>query len=133
VNATNKRETPSYESGAGTLYWEVGLPVGEKVWSAPKIAGDNVYIVASTGTMESGDPREDTSSGTGRLYAFKLEDGSQSWDEPLEIGKTRGSIYLDKNHAYMTTVANEIVQVGNGNFIQSSTNNVVLRSWQQLN
>lgn len=133
VKATNKQETPSYESGAGTLYWEVELSVGEKVWSGPTIAGDNVYIATSTGTMETADPREDTSSGTGKLYAYKLEDGSQSWNEPLEIGKTRGSIFVNKNHAYMTTVANEIVQVGNGNFIQSSTNNVALRSWQQLN
>jgi outer membrane protein assembly factor BamB len=104
--------------------------VGEKVWSTPTIAAGWVYLATAFGTMESGNPREDLGD-TGNLYSLSLEDGSESWSID-NIGKTRGSLYVDRQHAYLTTIDNEVIQVGGGDFSEGTVNNVVLRAWRQI-
>jgi Tfp pilus tip-associated adhesin PilY1 len=135
VNATDKQETPTYAGGAGTLLWELELGVGEKVWSTPTIAAGQIYLATAFGTMESSNPRRDLSQAgqdTGNLYSISLEDGTESWSID-NIGKTRGSLYVDRQHVYLTTVPNEVTQVGGGDFTPGNVNNVVLRAWRQLN
>jgi len=131
VDVTEKLENPTYAGGAGTLLWEVVLPQGEKVWSAPTIAAGHAYIATAAGTMESSDPREDK-SGSGWLRTFDLKDGSMTWGAPLAIGKIRGSVYLDTQHLYMTTVDNKIIQIGDGDFSLDNANNVAVKTWRQL-
>jgi len=128
---------PSYTGGAGTLYWDqiIELPLGQKVWSTPTIAAGNIYLATAIGTMESGSPRSDLASDgqdTGTLYSIKMEDGSENWSID-NIGKVRGSIFVDTEHAYLTTIDNEIIQVGGDTFPPGIVNNVVLRAWRQLN
>jgi hypothetical protein len=127
---------PSYAGGAGTLYWdqEIELPLGEKVWSTPTIAAGNIYLATAIGTMESGSPRSDLASSgqdTGTFYSISLDDGSQNWSIS-NIGKVRGSVFVDKQHAYLTTINNEIIQIGSDTFPADIVNNVVLRAWRQL-
>jgi Tfp pilus tip-associated adhesin PilY1 len=131
VDATEKQEDPTYSGGAGTLLWEVMLSQGEKVWSAPTIADGHVYVATTTGAMESPDPIDDK-SGSGWLRALDLRDGSMIWGTPLAIGKIRGSVYMDRQHLYMTTVDNKIIQVGDGDFSLGNANNVALKAWRQL-
>ena len=59
VDATAKRSTPTYATGAGTLLWQYNLSTGEKVWSTPTIANGQIYVVTAFGTMESSDPGQD--------------------------------------------------------------------------
>jgi type IV pilus assembly protein PilY1 len=127
---------PSYAGGAGTLYWDqqFELPLGEKVWSTPTIAAFNIYLATAIGTMESGSPRNDLASAgqdTGTFYSISLEDGSQNWSIN-NIGKVRGSVFVDKQHAYLTTIGNEIIQIGGDTFPPDAVINVVLRAWRQL-
>jgi hypothetical protein len=133
VNASEKRATPDYETGAGTLYWEMALTAGEKVWSSPTVAGDIVYVATATGTMDSDSPRDDL-TGEGILRAIRLTGsakGIQAWSND-DIGKVRGSLYVDRQHIYLTTVNNEVVQIGNGTFTEGGASNVKLRSWKLL-
>jgi hypothetical protein len=134
VNVTDKQETPTYSGGAGTLVWELELDVGEKVWSAPTIAGYQVLLATAFGTMEGSNPREDLAAGgedTGNLLSINLEDGSESWSIE-NIGKTRSSVYVDRQHVYMTTIDNQVIQVGDEDFSSGNANNVVLKAWRQL-
>jgi len=133
---TDPENPPSYTGGAGSLYWdqEIQLPLGEKVWSTPTIAAGNIYLATAVGTMESGSPRSDLASdgqNTGTFYSLKLEDGSENWSIS-NLGKVRGSIFVDKQHAYLTTIDNEIIQIGGDTFPADAVVNVVLRAWRQL-
>jgi hypothetical protein len=135
VNATEKQENPTYAGGAGTLFWQVDLAVGEKCWSSPTLAAGQVYLATAFGTMESSNPRSDLPVGgqsTGSLYSLNMETGSQSWSID-NIGKTRGSLYVDRQHVYLTTVDNQVIQVGDeDDFSESSVNNVIMRAWREL-
>jgi hypothetical protein len=132
ISATYMNPTPTYASGAGTSYWATGpvmLPQGEKVWSTPTIAAGQIYLSTSTGTMESTDPKDDLAAGVGKLYSRSLTDGTENWN--VTTGKARGSVYVDRGHVYLTTIDNQLVQIGDGNFSESG-NNVVLKSWRQF-
>jgi len=143
VDATEKQTSPTYwdaetqSGGTGTLLWQQTLDVGEKVWSAPTIAAGRIYVATATGTMESDDPAMDK-AGSGYLYSVDLETGEKVWvDENnpegrLNVGKARGSIYVDSQHVYLTTIENEVIQVGDGNFVAGDANNAVLKSWRQF-
>ena len=135
VDATHKAESPTAAAGAGTEYWKIQLPVGEKVWSAPTIADDEAYVATSTGSMESDDPRQDWATGGSNLYALKLKDGTKSWAEPLPINKIRGSVYVDRAHLYVTTLGNEVIQIGDPAALAGSGNDgdVFLKAWRKLN
>ena len=136
VDATDKQTNPSYwnsgteQGGAGTLLWKVSLAVGEKVWSAPSIAAGRVFVATGTGTMESDNPRKDV-DGIGKLYSLKLEDGTQAWSIS-NIGKARGSMFVDRQHVYLTTINNQIRQIGEGNFPPAQANNVDLKAWREF-
>jgi Tfp pilus tip-associated adhesin PilY1 len=134
VDATDKQETPTYAGGAGTLLWQVDLAVGEKVWSSPTIAAGQIYIATAFGTMESSNPRRDLPVGgqaTGSLYSLDVESGSESWSID-NIGKTRGSLYVDRQHVSLTTIDNQIIQVGDeDDFSEGNVNNVITWAWQQ--
>ena len=148
VDATEKQTSPTYwdsveeQGGTGTLLWGQTLDVGEKVWSAPTIAAGRIYLATATGTMESDDPDADK-AGAGYLYAVDLETGNKTWEDEdsddeniqkgrLEVGKARGSIYVDSQHVYLTTIENDVIQVGDGNFIAGNANNAVLKAWRQF-
>ncbi len=136
VDATEKQTDPTYwnpaseRGGAGTLLWEFTLAVGEKVWSAPKIAAGQIFVATGSGTTESADLRQDV-SGTGKLYSLNLADGTQAWTVD-NIGKARGSIYVDRQHVYLTTINNQIRQIGEDNFPEGEANNVVLKAWREF-
>jgi len=134
VDATEKQGTPTYAGGAGTLVWQVDLAVGEKVWSSPTIAAGQIYVATAFGTMESSNPRRDlpvAGQPTGSLHSLNLESGSESWSID-NIGKTRGSLYVDRQHVSLTTIDNQVVQVGGGDFAEGNVNNVITWAWQEL-
>ena len=148
VDATDKQASPTYwdsgteQGGTGTLLWGITLDEGEKVWSAPTVAAGKIYVATVTGTMESDSPGEDL-AGVGYLYSLDLETGSKTWQDEdsadediqkgrLEVGKARGSIYVDSQHVYLTTIDNQVVQVGDGNFTGGNANNAVLKAWRQF-
>jgi hypothetical protein len=39
---------------------------------------------------------------------------------------------VDSQHVYLTTIENEVIQVGDGNFIAGDANNAVLKAWRQF-
>jgi hypothetical protein len=49
-----------------------------------------------------------------------------------DIGKVRGSLYVDRQHVYLTTNSNEVIQIGDENFSPGNANNVKLKAWKQL-
>ena len=123
---------------AGTAVWKdaqgdplygIQLPLGEKVWSTPTITAGMIFLSTSTGTMESTNPKNDL-AGAGRVMAISLNDGSEDWS--ISTDKVRGSLYVDRGHVYLTTIENKLIQIGSGNFSQTNTNNVILKSWRQL-
>jgi hypothetical protein len=134
VDATNKQETPTYAAGAGTLLWKLDLSVGEKVWSAPTIANGFIYMTTAFGGMEGSDPRSDipaAGAASGNLRKIKLADGALSWNIN-NVGKVRGSIFLNRQHLYMTTIDNQIKQIGSENdFSANNSNGVALKAWRQ--
>jgi hypothetical protein len=133
VDATTKQSTPSYANGSGTLLWQHNLAVGEKVWSTPTIASGQIYVVTSFGGMESSDPGQDVavSGQTGNLHSLSLASGALAWSMN-NIGKVRGSLYVDRQHAYLTTVDNQVLQIGGEDFTAGTGNRVILRSWKQF-
>jgi len=134
IDASNLQGNKSYATGAGTLLWKIDLDVGEKVWSSPSIAAGELYFATGFGKMESSDPRQDIPSmgqASGDLYSISLEDGSISWTI-ANIGKVRGSVYIDRQHVYSTTIDNQILQFGGESFSQGSSNNVRLNTWRHL-
>lgn len=134
VDATNKQSVPTYANGAGTLLWKKDLGVGEKVWSTPTIAYGYIFVTTAYGSMEGSDPRMDLSAegdSSGNLYKLKIEDASLAWSV-TNIGKVRGSIYVDRQHAYMTTIDGQVIQIGGEDFSAGSGSNVSLVTWRQL-
>jgi len=129
VDATEKPTDPTYDGGAGTLLWQFPLATGEKVWSSPTIAAGRVFVATASGTMESDNPRKDI-AGAGKLYSLKLTDGAEAWS--MDIGKARGSIYVDRRHVYLTTIDNQLIQIGEDSFPTEEANNVVLKAWREL-
>jgi hypothetical protein len=136
LDATHKQTSPAYwdsvtgQGGTATLRWELPLAAGEKVWSAPTIAAGRIFLATASGTMESDNPRQDL-AGAGKIYSLNLEDGSLVWSID-NIGKARGSIYVDRQHVYLTTVNNQIRQFGDDVFPADGANNVVLKAWREL-
>jgi hypothetical protein len=109
--------------------WSLATADGEKVWSSPTIAAGQIWIVTSFGTMESADPKSDT-AGSSNLRVLDLGTGQNIWDDPLQIGKVRGSIYVSRKHVYMTAFDGEIIQIGHAtDFSAGTANRVVLKSW----
>ena len=131
VNATDTQESPSYAGGAGTLVWEYELPLGEKVWSTPTVSEGELFIATSTGSMERADPRQDIASGTGKLRVFNLKDGIISGDG-IDVGKIRGSIYINRGQISLTTIDNTTTHIGDGDYSTGNITDVVLKSWRQL-
>ena len=132
LSAAEKSANYDSHGGAIDAMWALPLPVGQKVWSAPTIAAEQVWVaVSSGGTLESGDPKNDTGGG-GELIRLGLDEGDRAWDEPLVIGdQVRGSLYVSRQHLYMTTIRGDIIQVGGGDFEPGTANRVVLRAWRQ--
>ncbi|MBT7696184.1 MAG: PQQ-binding-like beta-propeller repeat protein [Desulfobacterales bacterium] len=131
VNATDTQESPSYSGGAGTLVWEYELPPGEKVWSTPTVSEGELFIATSTGSMERADPRQDIASGTGKLRVFNLKDGIISGDG-IDVGKTRGSIYINRGQISLTTIDNITTHIGDGDYSTGNITDVVLKAWRHL-
>jgi hypothetical protein len=132
ANLIKSDKQANYEDLGGAIgaKWSLPLAVGEKVWSSPTISAGQIWIVTSFGSMESADPKSDK-GGSSKLRLLKLDTGENIWDEPLTIGKVRGSIYVSRKHVYMTTFEGEIIQLGDQNDFSSGTGNrVVLKSWQ---
>ncbi len=137
---TDKQPSPTYSGGSGTLYWKWELPVGEKVWSAPTITKYQVFIATSYGKMESAKPSDDLTDTRGKLYEFSLKETEGTYSDgsakakkvhEIDVEKVRGSLYVDREHLYMTTVTNKIYQFGGNTFGKS--NIVSLKAWRQLN
>ena len=80
--------------------------------------------------MESADPQNDN-QGSGQLQVLDLDSGEALWQNPLIIGKARGSLFVTRQHVYGTTVDGDIIQLGNEDFSAGTGNRVVLRSWRQ--
>ncbi len=115
--------------GAIDAIWSLATAKGEKVWSSPTISAGQLWIVTSFGTMESADPKSDL-AGSSNLRVLDLDTGQNVWDDPLKIGKVRGSIYVSNKHAYMTAINGEIIQIGHAtDFTPGTGNRVVLKSW----
>jgi hypothetical protein len=132
ANLIKTDKQANYENFGGAIEakWSLPLAVGEKVWSSPTVAAGQIWIVTSFGSMESTDPKSDK-GGSSNLRLLNLDTGENIWDEPLTIGKVRGSIYVSREHVYMTTFEGEIIQIGDQNDFTSGTGNrVVLKSWQ---
>jgi len=128
--ATTPNPIKSYADGGGTPFWLTVLPVGEKVWSAPTIFKNMIYIATATGSMEGVDPKDDIASGAGKLRVFSLNDGSEP-DAALDIGKVRGSIYIDREQIYMTTIDNQIVRIGDGSFSED-IKRASIKAWHHV-
>jgi hypothetical protein len=134
VDATDKQSEPTYANGTGTLLWKIDLGMGEKVWSTPTIANGYIYLTTAFGSMEGSDPRMDLPAegeNSGNFYKLNFKDGSLLWSQ-TNIGKVRGSIYVDRQHAYMTTIDGQIIQFGGEDFGAGSGSNVSLITWRQL-
>ncbi len=115
--------------GAIDAAWSLPLAEGEKVWSSPTISAGQIWIVTSFGTMESADPKTDR-GGSSNLRLLDLGSGQNVWDDPLAIGKVRGSLYVSRKHVYMTAFNGEIIQLGDeDDFSRGTGNRVVLKSW----
>jgi hypothetical protein len=134
VDATDKQSVPTYANGAGTLLWQKNLGAGEKVWSTPTVAYGYIFVATAFGSMEGSDPRMDipvTGQASGNFLKLKLADGGLAW-QLSDIGKVRGSIFVDRQHAYMTTIDGQVIQIGGSDFAAGTGNRVVLRTWRQM-
>jgi len=116
---------------AATTYMGArALEAGEKAWSSPTIAANTIFMAISGGTLESDDPGS-YSGGGGRLIAVNL-DNNPIWGNPITIGKVRGSIYVSNQHIFLTTINNQIIQVGGTDFAPGFGDRVVLKAWRQF-
>jgi hypothetical protein len=111
--------------------WSLPTADGEKVWSSPTISAGQIWVVTTFGTMESDDPKADK-SGYSNLRVLDLGTGQNIWDDPLQIGKVRGSVYVSRKHVYMTAFNGDIIQLGHQTDFSAGTGNrVILKSWLQ--
>jgi len=134
IDATTKQSVPTYADGAGTLLWKVDLAVGEKVWSTPTVAYGYIFLATAFGSMEGSDPRSvipAEGQASGNFLKLKLADGSEAW-KLTDIGKVRGSVFVNRQHAYMTTIDGNVIQIGGDDFAAGTGNRVVLRTWRQM-
>ncbi|MGA1870714.1 MAG: PQQ-binding-like beta-propeller repeat protein [bacterium] len=131
IDVTDKLENKTYAAGAASTLWKIDLAEGEKVWSAPTVAAEQVFFATSFGTMESSDLRVDLMIKTGHLYCVDIADGSEEWTLN-NIGKTRGSIFVDRRHIYVSTIDNEVIQIGGEDFSDGSISGVILKAWKQF-
>ena len=129
VDAADKSANATAATGAGKLFWSMTLPKGQKVWSSPTIAAGQLFVATASGKMESADVRDDL-VGTGTLYNLSLLEGTENWS--LDVGKVRGSLFVDRQHVYISTIDNNLIQVGNDDFSPGNANNVKIQSWKQL-
>jgi Tfp pilus tip-associated adhesin PilY1 len=130
-NMSESEKSSYYQSngGATTAAWTIPLAAGEKVWSTPTIAAGQIWIVTSTGSMESDIPGQDSVGGSSKLRRLDLN--GVVVGTPYSFNKkVRGSLYVSNKHVYMTTFDNEIIQLGDGDFAAGNGNRVVLKSWQ---
>ena len=78
--------------------------MGRSTWSQlsakwnPAIRGQDIVAV--------GQP-------TGNLRCLDLAGGRLAWTMN-NIGKVRGSLYVDRQHVYLTTIDDQIIQIGGG-------------------
>ena len=129
IDATTPNTNKSYNVGGGTDYWITTLPVGEKVWSSPTIFKNQIYLATASGSMESTDPSNDL-AGAGKLRIFNLDDGSEP-EDAQDIGKVRGSIYIDRDQVYMTTIDNQIIRIGDGTFSED-IKRAAIKAWHHV-
>lgn len=115
--------------GAIGAVWSLATAAGEKVWSSPTISAGKIWIVTSSGTMESTDPKGDK-AGSSKLRLLDLDTGQNLWDQPLQLGKIRGSLYVSRKHVYLTAFDGNIIQLGDqDDFSRGTGNRVILKSW----
>jgi hypothetical protein len=129
LSESEKSDYYQTNGGATTAAWTIPLGAGEKVWSTPTIAEGQIWIVTSTGSMESDNPGTDSIGGSSTLRRLDL-DGIAVGTPYSFNKKVRGSLYVSNKHLYMTTFDNEIIQLGDGVFTAGTGNSVVLKSWQ---
>jgi len=85
--------------------------------------------VTSSGTMESTNPKDDK-NGESKLRVLDLDTGQDIWNQPLQLGKVRGSLFVSRKHVYLTAFDGDIIQLGDQDDFSSGTGNrVVLKSW----
>lgn len=130
VDMTNKRSADLI-NGVGTVLWQIALNQGEKAWGSPTVANSQVYVTTAYGTLESANPSDDINSTAqqGRLRAIDLDAGTLSFD--LEVGNSRGSVYVKDGHAYASTLDGKVVQLGNEDFSSGGAMNVFKLLWKQ--
>jgi hypothetical protein len=129
MSQSEKNSFYQTNKGASTAAWTIALAAGEKVWSTPTVAAGQIWIVTTTGSMESGIPGDDSGGGSSTLRRIDLSGAIQDTKEFADK-KIRGSIFVSNGHLYMTTINNEIIQLGDGIFAAGTGNKVVLKSWQ---
>jgi hypothetical protein len=125
------QKNDNYGSFGGAIgaMWSKELEAGEKVWSSPTIAAYTIFIAISGGTLESDNPRSDVGGG-GRLIGLDLNN-NEIWDA-IPIGKVRGSLFVSNQHIYLTTIDNQIIQVGGEDWASGFGRRVVLKAWRQF-
>ncbi|MFC1889180.1 pilus assembly protein [Thermodesulfobacteriota bacterium] len=137
IDVTHKKATPTYADGAGTIFWSEALATGEKLWAAPIYSGGMVYFVTSFGSMESNDPNKDRPAegeASGNLHVLDIETGDEAWTQS-DIGKVRGSLYIDDEHLYFANKEAQVIQVGSNTFDNEITSAIVKKrpgTWHQL-
>ncbi|MBI5814504.1 MAG: PQQ-binding-like beta-propeller repeat protein [Nitrospinae bacterium] len=131
IDITDKLATPSTLNGAGTFLWQQNLAVGEKVWGSPTVANGIVYVNTMFGTGESANPRDDINSTTsvGKLHAIDMKTGAATFT--LDTANSRGSVYIKKGHAYVSSRDGQVIQVGNEDFSSGTPVNVHVLSWEE--
>jgi len=65
------------------------------------------------------------------LHSLSLAGGTLAWSMS-ESAKCADPSIVDRQHIYLTTVDNQIVQIGGEDFAAGTGNRVVLRSWKQF-
>jgi hypothetical protein len=130
VDMTDKRSS-DLVNGVGKVLWQTNLNLGEKAFGSPTVANGQIYVTTAYGTMESANPSDDLNSTTqkGRLRAIDLNAGTLTFD--LEVGNTRGSVYVKDGHAYTSTLDGKVVQLGNEDFSSGGAVNVFKLLWKQ--
>ena len=126
---SDKNENYAALGGAIGAVWSLATDIGEKVWSSPTISAGQIWLVTSSGTMESADPKNDK-AGDSKLRLLDLDTGQNVWNQPLQLGKVRGSLFVSRKHVYLTTFDGDIIQLGDQDDFSGGTGNrVVLKSW----
>jgi Tfp pilus tip-associated adhesin PilY1 len=134
INAKVKKDEKTYAEGAAKLMWKLDLGIGEKCWSSPSIAAGQIYFATTFGAIESGNPGDNIAKAgqkTGNLYSLDMKTGNRIWTIN-DIGKTRGAVFVDRQHIYLSSIDNKIIQVGGEDFSAGRADNVVKTYWREL-